>query len=83
MLALADVESGGMYIPLSRKDLILLIRRRDDADGESSMMGSGRRPGLVRLVISAGLSGMPGADAPGRPPLLRYLPRNASACLWM
>jgi hypothetical protein len=51
MLAVADeparVESAGMYVPDSRKDLILLMRRREDAEGERRMIGSGRRPGFL------------------------------------
>ena len=51
MLALAEeparLESAGMYVPDSRKDLILLMRSSEDADGESRMIGSGRRPGFL------------------------------------
>lgn len=36
-------------MPLSRKDLIFDMRRRDDAEGESRMMGSGRRTGALGL----------------------------------
>lgn len=34
-------------MPDSRKDLILLMRSREDADGERRMIGSGRRPGFL------------------------------------
>lgn len=34
-------------MPDSRKDFILLMRRREDAEGESRIMGSGRRPGFL------------------------------------
>ena len=34
-------------MPDSRKDLILLMRSREDADGERRIMGSGRRPGFL------------------------------------
>lgn len=39
-------ESEGMNAPPSRNDLILDMRRIEDADGDKSMMGSGRRAGL-------------------------------------
>lgn len=48
-------ESGGMYTPLSMKDLIFDIRRREDAEGESRMMGSGRRAGAFGLWGRVGL----------------------------
>ncbi len=51
MLAVADeparLESGGMYVPDSRKDLMLLMRKREDAEGERRIIGSGRRPGFL------------------------------------
>ena len=34
-------------MPDSRKDLILLMRSREDADGERRIIGSGRRPGFL------------------------------------
>ena len=34
-------------MPDSRKDLMLLMRRREEAEGESKMIGSGRRPGFL------------------------------------
>lgn len=34
--------SGGMYAPSPRNDLIFDIRSSEDADGESSMIGSAR-----------------------------------------
>ena len=36
-----------MYVPDSRNDLILLMRRSEDAEGDSKMMGSGRRPDFL------------------------------------
>jgi len=39
----ARLESVGMYVPDSRKDLMLDMRRREDAEGETRMIGSGRR----------------------------------------
>lgn len=47
-----DVElddSAGMYIPLSRKDLMFDIRRSDEAEGDKRMIGSGRRTGALGL----------------------------------
>lgn len=43
----ASALSGGMYVPASRKDLIFDILSRDDADGDSRIMGSGRRDGFL------------------------------------
>jgi hypothetical protein len=43
----ASVLSAGMNVPDSRNDLILLMRKRDEADGESRMIGSGRRPDFL------------------------------------
>ncbi len=43
-------------MPDSRKDLILLMRRREEAEGESKMMGSGRRPGFFGNETSAGFA---------------------------
>ena len=43
---------GGMKVPDSRKDFTLDMRRRDEAEGESRMMGcSMRRDGFLRLVV--------------------------------
>ena len=55
ILAPLKVESGGSYIPFSRNDLMLLMRSRDDAEGESRMMGSV----LLRSL------GFPGVAFPG------------------
>lgn len=41
MLAVEPLASGGMNLPSSRKDLALVMRRRDEADGERRMIGSG------------------------------------------
>ena len=62
MLALelepARAESAGMYVPESRNDLMFDIRRREEAEGERSMIGSGRRPAFLsleaRVVVGAG-----------------------------
>ncbi len=43
----AKALSGGMYVPLSRNDLMLDMRRRDEAEGERRMIGSGRRDGFL------------------------------------
>lgn len=48
-------ESAGINAPPSRNDLIFDMRRIEDADGERSIMGSGRRAGALRLWASAGL----------------------------
>lgn len=58
MFALLDAESGGVYIPLSRNDLMLLMRSSEDADGERRMMGSGLRPGFARFWTRAGFCGI-------------------------
>jgi hypothetical protein len=50
-------ESGGIYTPLSRKDLIFDIRRSDDAEGDRRMIGSGR------LVVAFGFMAMAGLFA--------------------
>jgi hypothetical protein len=47
-----DVEledSGGMYVPFSRKDLIFAMRSSEEAEGERRIMGSGRRTGALGL----------------------------------
>jgi hypothetical protein len=41
-LEVAAEESAGTNLPLSRNDLILVMRNSDEADGDSKMMGSGR-----------------------------------------
>jgi hypothetical protein len=51
-------ESGGMYIPDSRKDLIFDMRRSEEAEGESNMIGSGRRVAVFGFMASAGLLAM-------------------------
>lgn len=43
VLEVAAGESEGMNRLPSRNDLILVMRRREEADGERRMMGSGRR----------------------------------------
>lgn len=42
-LELAATESDGTNSPPSRKDLIFDMRSSDEAEGDRSMMGSGRR----------------------------------------
>ncbi len=81
----ARLESGGMYVPASRNDLMLPMRRREEAEGDRSMMGSGgRRPGFFGSETRAGLEAIFAAAVvaagPGR---LRFLPRKVSAVLRM
>ncbi len=73
----ARFESGGMYVPDSRKDLMLLMRSREEAEGESRMMGSGRRPGFLSLEARDVVVVVVGATADG---FLRSL-KNCSECL--
>ncbi len=73
----ARFESGGMYVPDSRKDLMLRIRSREEAEGESRMMGSGRRPGFLSLEARDVVVVVVGATADG---FLRSL-KNCSECL--
>jgi len=43
---------GGMKTPSSRKDLMLDMRRRDEAEGDSRMMGCSRpRVGFLRFEV--------------------------------
>lgn len=74
---------------------MLLMRRSEDADGESRMMGSMRRPGFVRLatsevlgVIAEGVAleavVFAGGLAPvGSGALGRLRLMNGSVSLWM
>ncbi len=60
-----DVEiedSGGIYIPVSRKDLMFDMRSREDADGDKSIIGSGLLAGAFRFTAKAGLLAMFEAD---------------------
>ncbi len=81
MLAVAEeparFESGGMYVPDSRKDLMLLMRNSEEAEGESRMIGSGRRPGFLSLEARAVVVVVAGTAAGG---FLRSL-KNCSECL--
>ena len=81
MLAVAEeparFESGGIYVPDSRKDLMLLMRNREEAEGESKMIGSGRRPGFLSLEAMDVILVVAGATADG---FLRSL-KNCSECL--
>ena len=56
-------ESLGTYVPLSRNDLMFDMRRRDDADGERRMIGSGRREAAFGLCARVGLLGSVAACA--------------------
>lgn len=61
---------------------MLLIRSKDEADGESRMMGSGRRVGFLRFETSAGEEVMAVERiVGGTPGRLRDRPRKVSACL--
>lgn len=48
-------ESGGIYVPDSRNDLIFDMRRSDEADGDSRIIGSGRRVETFGFIASEGL----------------------------
>jgi hypothetical protein len=53
-----DVEiddSGGVYIPDSRNDLMFDMRRSEDAEGESRIIGSGRRAEAFGFITRDGL----------------------------
>lgn len=63
----ARALSGGMYVPVSRNDLMLDMRKREEAEGESKMIGSGRRMGFFgRLTIDEWAKGMVVEGAPLR-----------------
>ena len=47
-------ESGGVYIPPSRNDLIFDMRSSDDAEGDNRMIGSGRRVEAFGFIASEG-----------------------------
>ena len=66
-----------MYVPDSRKDLMLLMRKREEAEGERRIMGSGRRPGFLSLEARDAVVVVVGAMADG---FLRSL-KNCSECL--
>jgi hypothetical protein len=62
----ADVEpaidaSGGEYTPPSRKDLMLDIRRSDEAEGDTRMIGSTRREDDLGFIARDGLWARPAA----------------------
>ena len=48
----ALTDSGGTYIPFSRNALMFDNRRREGADGERRMIGSGRRTGAFGLCAN-------------------------------
>ena len=83
MFAVADeparFESGGIYVPDSMNDLMLLMRSREEAEGESRMIGSGLRPGFLSLEARDAVAVVVGAAADG---FLRSL-KNCSECLRM
>ena len=78
-----EAASASVKRPPSRKDLMLLIRRSDEADGDNRMIGSMRRPVLGRLEFRAGFCGIDDGGAPGRPVTGcgRLFRKNVSACL--
>ena len=49
---MAEDVSGGKYAPDSRKDFIFDIRRREEAEGESRIIGSGLRDGFLECVAN-------------------------------
>ncbi len=55
-LDVALEDSAGTYTPPSRKDLIFDMRRSEDADGERSIIGSGRRAGALGLCERGALT---------------------------
>ena len=71
-----EAESGGIYRPDSRNDLMLPILNRDDADGESRMIGSGRRPAFFDWTTAVWLDG---CGTTGSDCLLRLRPRKTWA----
>ncbi len=71
---------GGTKRPLSRKDLMFDIRRREDADGESRMMGSARlEEDTAGRDVREADEGWARGLAIGA--ALRCLPRKVSAAL--
>lgn len=70
MLAIEELsELGGWKTPSVRNDLMLLRRRREDAEGESRIMGSGRRLDVGLLFgrrAGVALRGMAGVGPFGR-----------------
>lgn len=80
----ARLESGGMYVPASRNDLMLPMRSREEAEGDRRMMGSGRRPGFLGSETRAGLEAIfAAAVVAAGPARLRFLPMKVSAVLRM
>lgn len=77
MLAeVVSVAFGGMKMPSSRKSFALLVRSREDAEGESRMIGSRRFGGrFCRLETSAGCGAGADLGSEGR------LRRNVAAIL--
>ena len=53
-MLVVEVGVGGAYVPDSRKGFMLDIRRSEDAEGESRMIGSGRRFGFFGCDGSEG-----------------------------
>ena len=79
------VVSGGVYWPFSRKDLMFDMRRREEAEGESKMMGSGRREAFLgretRLAVWVGMPAAVAAVVVGAPGRGRERERKTSADL--
>lgn len=60
---------------------MLLMRRREDAEGESRMMGSGRRVDFLERTVLDGLVGMEAGVEEGWLERERLRPRKISAVL--
>jgi hypothetical protein len=58
IVAVEPPASGGVNLPSSRKDRALERRRREDAEGDRRIMGSGRRVGTFWLSAREGLVGI-------------------------
>lgn len=54
-MAPVEVDEGGVKWPSSRKDLMLLRRSSEEAEGERRMIGSGRREEGFDLGRRAGV----------------------------
>lgn len=88
-MLIAPLEAlEGWNWPCSRKDLMLDMSRREEAEGDSRMMGSGRRwleMGFLMPLMRAGLPAIEGGG--GRDSCeegcARLRPMKDSACLRM
>ena len=74
-----ELVSGGVYRPPSRKALALDMRSSAEAEGESRIMGSGRRAGFW---LSARAALAVRAAACGGAPGLRVMKGAASLRTW-